>query len=241
MNGQRVCLLFSSSSCSESPFSEPGALEEAEPDAGTETQTSDEGTPDPWPSHNRPHSHPAVSWWRAVATATATMEIPPATTLSQSLLHTQTIICPLASVWINRKCLLMLFSGWSSCERNKPSEATDWQVQVHSIFTSLIFNFPSSSLFLVCLPGRGWGCGGGGEVRLRGPVGPWALLQEGSIPAALPESVTWLVGGTAQRQPWPGASPVHRGEGQASVKVISTYTDMFFIFQFSFCVLLISV
>lgn len=48
-------LLSTFTSNSESPFSEPGALEDTEPDAGTETQTSDEGT------------------WSSVAVATAAM------------------------------------------------------------------------------------------------------------------------------------------------------------------------
>lgn len=50
MDGALTPLSLSLSSLpsrSESPFSEPGALEEAEPDGGTETQTSDEGTHDP--------------------------------------------------------------------------------------------------------------------------------------------------------------------------------------------------
>lgn len=44
---------------SESPFSEPGALEEAEPDGGTETQTSDEGTCDPPDLHAIAHATPS--------------------------------------------------------------------------------------------------------------------------------------------------------------------------------------
>lgn len=91
-----VCQSAASSSHSESPFSEPGALEEAEPDAGTETQTSDEGTHDPWPSHNRPHSHtrtPSWWWWwwcwRVVATATAAMEtLPPPPLSFPPFIHT---------------------------------------------------------------------------------------------------------------------------------------------------------
>lgn len=50
---------------SESPFSEPGALEEAEPDGGTETQTSDEGRCDPPPPpdlHTIAHTTPEC--WR---------------------------------------------------------------------------------------------------------------------------------------------------------------------------------
>lgn len=221
-----VCQSAASSSHSESPFSEPGALEEAEPDAGTETQTSDEGTHDPWPSRNRPHSHtrtPSWWWWwcwRVVATATAAMETLPPLSFPP-FIHTPPSLPSLLPISPSEliektlfKALFWLVERWA-----EQSLRDCWLTSSGSpAVRCLALIFTSSSFLSLCLFGRGWSCGGGGEVRLRGPVGPRALLQEGSLPTALPARVTWLVGGPAQRQPRPGASSVHRGEGQASAQ-----------------------
>lgn len=136
------CLIFSSSSSSssppysESPFSEPGALEEAEPDAGTETQTSDEGTADPWPSHNRPHFHFSTSCWREVATATGAMETPShIPSLPPFPLHTHPPLLSLLSS-LSELIVLILSSDWLSSRRRRASQRVDWQVQVHLIFIS---------------------------------------------------------------------------------------------------------
>ena len=46
---------------------------------------------------------------------------------------------------------------------------------------------------------------------------PRVVLQEGRLPAAVSASIRRLVGGTAQRDRWPGATPVYRGPRYVSV------------------------